>query len=147
MTDVHLYLTPDGGEVTIENGQFELSDGFETAVVLSLWGGNELDSGIQADDPLQFWANFDEPDPARHYRSETQHLLRSIPAIPANLRRVEDAVGRDLAWMAGSIAEGVVAEASIPAPKWIDITIRIQLISGSVFERTFRRPWQPSETT
>lgn len=142
MTDVNLFLVEDGGEIAIQGGQVELSDGFESAVILSLFGGNELDSGIQADDPRQWWGNFDEPDPARHYRSETQHLLRSIPAIPANLRRVEDAAGRDLAWMAGTVADGVLAEASIPSPKTIDLLIRIQLTNGSVFERSYRRPWR-----
>jgi len=111
MTDVLLRETPDGGDITVEAGLFLLSDGLETAAYLSMFGGNEQDSGA-ADSTEQWWGNLSEPEPARTYRSETQYLLRSLPAIPANLLRIEQAAARDLQWM---IDEGVVKSVKVAA--------------------------------
>jgi phage gp46-like protein len=80
-----------------------MSEGLETAAYLSLFGGNEQDPGETATEE-QWWGNVGETQPARIYRSETQYLLRSIPAVPSNLRRIEQAALRDLQWM---VDEGV----------------------------------------
>lgn len=144
MTDVRIYQTDDGGEIDYVNGQAVMSDGLESAVYLSLFGGNEQDSGLSADDSLQWWGNFTEALAERRYRSETQGLLRSIPPIPANLRRVEDAVGADLAWMLDTkLATFVGAVASMPAINTVKIDIRVQ-IDGTVFPFEFTEPWSPS---
>ena len=83
----------------MENGQIVLCDGKYAAVYLSLYGGNDDDSGLDGDAHRQWWGNMDETDPARTYRSETQHALKAAPLIPANLGQFEDAAKRDLAWM------------------------------------------------
>lgn len=128
MTDVRLYADDGGGTIDVVNGDCVMSpDGLETAVFVSLFGGNEDDSGIQGDDLKQFWANHSEPDPQRAYRSETQFLLRSLPLVPANLRRVEDAATRDLAWMSESVADAVVVQASIPAVNKIQIAVSVEI--------------------
>jgi phage gp46-like protein len=137
MADVLLFHTPDGGEIRIEAGRVEMTDGIETAAYLSLFGGNEDDSGIQGDDPKEWWANKLETSPARKYRSETQYVLRSLPAIPANLRRIEDAAGRDLAWMAESVASGISVVATIPRLNWVRIEIEIVLQDGRRVPMTF----------
>lgn len=125
MSDVNLYQTNDGGEITIENGVVELSDGLPAAVYLSLFGGNEYDDGRE-DNPLKWWGNIDETDPARWAKSETQHILQSIPAIPANLRRVEDAATRDLAWLVDTgVAVSVMIEVTIPGLNRITIAVII----------------------
>lgn len=141
MTDVLLTHTPDGGEITIENGRVALTNGIETAVYLSLFGGNEEDSGAQGDDRIQWWGNLTETDPARIYRSETQHLLRSIPAISANLRRIEGAVGRDLAWMAGDVVAAANVTASIPGLNRIHIDIQLELADGRRVPLVFEEAW------
>lgn len=131
MTDVLLRQTDDGGEITIENGLALLSDGYETAAYLSLFGGNEDDPG-GADTRQQFWGNLIEADQNAMDRSETQHLLRSIPAVPANLRRIEQAAERDLAWMvAAGVALSVAAEASIPRLNHGALKITVQTTTGT----------------
>ena len=125
MTDVRLHNTEDGGEITVENGRFEMSDGLEASAFLSLFGGNEDDSGLDADAERQWWGNLSESDPTREYRSETQYLLRSLPLIPANLRRFEDAAKRDLGWMVPSVASAVAASATIPALNTVRLEIAI----------------------
>lgn len=124
--DVLLFQTNDGGDIDVDRGRVILSGGLETAAYLSLFGGNEQDSG-QPDDPLTWWGNIDEGQPERRYRSETQYLLRAIPAIPANLRRLEQAAERDLAWMVQvGAATSVRAAASMPGYNRVRIVVMIE---------------------
>lgn len=143
MTDVRLYQAADGGEVAFVNGQPVTSDGLETAVYLSLFGGEEQDGGGDDTASRQWWANLSEPDPARRYRSETQYLLLSVPAIPFNLRRIEDAVVRDLAWMTEQIATSVRCSVSIPGVNLINILIDVE-IDGQVHPFAFTEDWRAS---
>lgn len=137
MADVLLVHTADGGEIRVESGDIQLTGGIETAVYLSLFGGNEDDSGIQGDEPKEWWGNKLEDAPERKLRSETQYLLRSLPAIPASLRRIEDSVERDLAWMSDSVASGIAVEASIPRLNWVQIDITVVLQNGNRVNMTF----------
>lgn len=131
MTDVLLRQEPDGGNIVVENGLVLLTDGLETAVYLSLYGGNE-DDAAQADTTHQYWGNLLETDPARTYRSETQFLLKSLPLIPANLRRVEQAAKRDLQWLLDTAtATKVDVTASIPALNRMQIDVAIQTATGT----------------
>lgn len=126
--DVKLFQTDDDGNITVENGLVEMSGGLETAAYLSLFGGNEDDDG-RADNPANWWANLDEVDPTRQYHSETQNLLQALAATTGNLRRIEDAAGRDLAWFVDSgVASSVSVSASIPGINRIKLTIDIEAI-------------------
>lgn len=124
--DVLLFQTNDDGEINVSAGVVEMAGGLETAAYLSLFGGNEQDSG-RPGDPLTWWGNVDEGLPERRYRSETQYLLRSIPAIPANLRRLEQAAGRDLSWLVDvGAATDVSAAASMPGLNRVRLVVTIQ---------------------
>lgn len=140
MTDVRHYHAPDGGEISIVNGGVELSEGLETTAYLSMFGGNERDSGSDADAALQWWGNIGEPE-ERQYRSQTQNLLRALPASPANLKRIEDAALNDLAWMTTSIAKTVTVTTRIPALNTVQIDVQID-IDGQVIPFSFTSSWQ-----
>lgn len=123
--DVLLYQTNDDGDINVDGGIVAMSGGLETAAYLSLFGGNEQDDG-RKDNPLQWWGNLGE-DPERQYRSETQYLLRSVPAIPANLRRIEEAAVRDLGWFVSSgAATSVSAAASMPGLNKVRLAVTIE---------------------
>lgn len=140
MTDVRIYQSDEGGAIDVVNGDCVLStDGLESAAYLSLFGGNEDDSGIQGDDSKQWWANFAEPDPERIYRSETAFLLRSIPLVPSNLRRLEDAATRDLGWLEDSIADAVIVEATMPGLNAVKLAVTIE-IKSVAFKFVFLPP-------
>lgn len=141
--DVLLFQTDDDGEITVENGLVEMSGGLETAAYLSLFGGNEDDDG-RGDNPLTWWGNLDEVDPVRQYRSETQNLLQALPATTGNLRRIEDAAGRDLAWFVGErVASSVTVAASIPGINRIKLKVDIEAVGEeSSFE--FTENWKAS---
>lgn len=121
MTDVLLFQTNDNGEIEIEGGQVTMTDSLETAVYLSLFGGNIEDDGSQ-DNPLTWWGNLVENEPANRYRSETQYLLGTVPAVSANLKRIEDAATRDLQWLEAGTLEVSASLTGLNRVK-IDVTI------------------------
>jgi phage gp46-like protein len=113
------------GEINVSDGFVEMSSGLETSVYLSLFGGNEGDSGA-AEDSLSWWGNIGEVE-SQQYRSRTQFLLRSIPAISSNLLRIEDAVNLDLKWMlTDKVASTIDVDVSLTALNRINITINIE---------------------
>lgn len=141
--DVRLFQTNDGGDMSVTGGIVAMDGGLETAVYLSLFGGNENDSG--GDGAVStWWGNLSEIDTVRQYRSETQNLLRSIPATSFNLRRIEDAAARDLAWL---ISEGAASSvsvfASVQGLNTIRITVTIEAL-GETSEFVFAENWKAS---
>jgi len=146
MTDVLLRHYDDGGDIRYVNGQPVLASGLETAAYLSLFGGNELDSGLQSDDPLEWWGNKSEGAASRRYRSQTQYLLASLPAVPANLRRIEDAAETDLAWFVESEAATFVGvDVRLVAINTVEIDVNIE-IDDDVFSFAFTSGWGSRST-
>lgn len=135
--DVNLFQTNDGGEITVTDGVVDMVGGLGVAAYLSLFGGNETDDG-RAENPDNWWANIDETEPSRKYRSETQNLLRGLPASSNNLKRVEDAARRDLAWfLTENIASSITVSASIPELNRVKIVVDIEAVGmESRFEYT-----------
>jgi phage gp46-like protein len=143
-SDVLMIHTLDGGEISVVNGTVEMADGLFNAFYLSLFGGNEEDSGLEADNARQWWGNFSEPVEARRYRSETQALLRALPAVPSNMRKIEDAVGRDTAWMVDEkIVDAVSAQATMPGRNRLGLLVSA-IVSGSKYPFNFDAPWGDS---
>lgn len=141
--DVLLFQTPNDGEINVDGGITEMSGGLETAAYLSLFGGNEEDPGA-GDSPFTYWGNINETDPVRQYRSETPHLLGSIPATSGNLLRIQSAASRDLAWLLSEkIASSVVVLATIPGINRVTISIKIQA-DGLEVEFEFTENWSAS---
>lgn len=135
--DVRLYQILDDGDIVIEDGIVEMNGGLGTAAYLSLFGGNEDDNG-RPENSFTWWGNFIELDSSKHYVSELQHLMQTLPLITGNLRRIEDAALRDLKWfLTERIASSVQVEASIPDVNRVDITVRIEAEGQeSVFQFT-----------
>ncbi len=139
--DINLFQTNDDGDIIVENGLVRMTGRFGTAAYLSLFGGNEDDDGSQ-DNSHGWWGNIDEVDPAERYVSETQNILESLPATSANLRRVEDAVRRDLQWfLVKNIANTVTVAVSIPAINRLKIVITIEA-QGEEEEFEFTENWK-----
>lgn len=142
MTDVLLIHEADGGNVEVVGGRMTMTDGIETALELSLFGGNERDDGGAATEHLEWWFNKTVSDSSRKLRSRTQALLRSIPLVPANLPRIEDAAAADVAWFVeGNFATFVGVSASLPALNKVTIAVRIE-VDGDRFDHEFTRNGQ-----
>lgn len=141
IADVLLFHTVDGGEIEFIGGEPTMSDGLETSAYLSLFGGNDDDANLDGTAHLQWWGNLGENDGSKHYRSETQYLLKSLPATSANLRRLEDAVKRDLSWMLSEFAKNVSCGVSIPALNRAQIELGIEVKSGTKYRFVFTEGW------
>lgn len=142
MTDVTLTNATDGGEITIAQGLVTTGPGLDVSVYLSLFGGNEDDSTL-ADDNRTWWGNRGAL-PEREYRSQTQYLLDRLPAVPFNLRKIEDAVLRDLKWMPDQkVASSITASASIPGLNQVRIVVEIEA-RGEQSRFEFTENWQAS---
>ena len=140
MADVRLYQSDDDGEIDFVAGQPVTADGLETGGYLSMFGGNERDSGLTDGEALQWWANFEDPVTTRHQRSQVQHLLATIPATPANLRRIEDAAQADLAWMVEELDATIAVEATMPGLDSVDIAGTIT-IGNTTIPFDFQSKW------
>lgn len=141
MSDVYIFHTQDGGDIAYVNGVVTMRAGLESASYLSMFGGNQDDSGLVADDPKEWWGNKLEDDPAFKYRSETQHILRGLPAVSANLLRVEQAVLRDHAWFVDyGIAEEATATVSLPAFRRVLIE-PVLVVSDETYRFAFEERW------
>lgn len=145
MSDVLLFQTIDGGNVTIEpNQDIKTTGGFETDFYLSLFGGNEGDNGSNGN-KNNWWANLLENDPAYQFRSKTQNLLISLPLVSGNLRKIEDAVKSDLKSYvdSGAITELTVS-VLITGPRRVKIVINAYA-DGNKISLTFLANWQAME--
>ena len=121
--DVLLYQTPDGGDITITNGEVSLTNGIDTAAYICLFGGNRDDAGL-SDREFEWWGNKDEADETLHVRSQLQYILNSLPLTTGNLRQFEDAAKADLQVLIDfGAVESVSVATSIPEPDTLRITI------------------------
>ena len=141
--DVVLFQSVDDGEIEVIDGVVTMDGGLQTTVYISLFGGNFQDDGL-ADNVFNWWGNQLETDNDAKLRSETQNLLRGIPATSANLLRIKAAVNRDLAWMiTRRVINELEVEVSIPALNTIKIIVTINAIGPeSSFE--FVQNWRAS---
>lgn len=138
--DVQLYQTVDDGDITVDGGLIKMTGGLDTAVYLSLFGGNESDDGI-ADNPLQWWGNIGETETAKQYHSETQNLLRSIPSTTGNLQRIRDAVSRDLAWLSSAgVARELEVSVGMPGLNKVSISVNVDGFSADYVENWKNTP-------
>jgi len=141
VADVLIYQINDDGEIEYREGRVSIDeDGLASAAFLSLFGGNEDDSGLTEDDPREWWANKIETDDAQKYRSQFQHLVQALPAISANLRRLEDAAAADLAWMTESLVDSVTVAVSIPKLNRVKTEITFE-VRNKIFKVAFEAPW------
>lgn len=133
--------TADDGTVEITGGLFAADGGLDTMAYLCLFGGNEADDG-RAENPHRWWGNLSETQPGRWYTSRTEELLTRLPAIPANLPRLQDAAEKDLeTFIADGIASSVSVTATIPALNSVKLTVRIEA-GGDPTEFAFIENWR-----
>lgn len=136
MSDVYIFNTAAGGNIelvggdvggSIEGAAITLNNGLESAFFFSIFGGNEDDPGTGDDLSKSWWGNALEEDPDRHERSRTQYLLKSIPAVSANLVRIKQAVEFDLDWaLRLGVVDELTVSVAIPRLNWISIVIQTE---------------------
>lgn len=94
MSDLLLTHTDDGGKI---DGSVT-TEGLETAIYLSLFGGNIDDDGMSEVDQLSWWGNKIAKENGE-IRSATQFLMYKLPISTSSMRRIEGAARLDLDWL------------------------------------------------
>ena len=142
--DVLLVQTDDGGELLKRAGFVEMTSGFETMAYLCLFGGNETDAG-GTDLTYMWWGNYDEPDPEKWLRSETQFVIHGLPRTFENLRKIEDAARRDLnIFIKQKIASEVKVQAEPFGRSAVKLLIDINAF-GVEYKFNFVENWRNAE--
>lgn len=141
--DLLLKDTVDGGEISLQNGEFVMESGYRNALTLSLLGGNELDDGTE-NNPNTWWGNLlTGTSKAQKYISEFQNLIRSLPLTTKNLVLAEKAAERDLAWvMDEKIADDVNVNIKAIDLKKINVQIKIQKNGDVIADEDFITDWE-----
>ena len=137
--DILLYQTVDNGDLIVDFADLRTTKNIESAIYLSLFGGNEEDDGRGDNTELTWWGNLIESDPAKRYVSKFQ-ALGAIPITSANLRRREEAAKEDLAWLVQS-TEDFEVNAIISGLNKIKVNVSGN-INGEAFNITAEDVWQ-----
>jgi hypothetical protein len=123
------------------DGVFELTDdldttgGLETALVLTIAGGNSQDGGRPVDADAQWWGNRLEVDATRHVRSRFDTATTGAPVTTSYVRRATPEVSADLTQLveAGELTEFTTTFV-IPEVNRVQLTITTDtLIFTQVF--------------
>lgn len=126
--------------IVVIGGVVFMTQTFETAAGLSLFGGNYADDG-SPNNPNTYWGNLLENDPAFRYVSRTQFLMRGLPATSGNLRLLKRAVEADLAWFVEQrIANRLDVSVALLGRNRVEIRVTIEA-RGEISEFTFTENW------
>lgn len=129
--DLYIYLTPDGAEIEVNNGEPVMDGGFESAVLLSLFESAEKDH----------WMN--------EYMSEDEKIrgnfysfIKSSPKNKNTMRKAEELAKLDLQWFIDSgTADEIEVEITSKSHIRIDMEINILADGNTIFNRVYGINW------
>ena len=118
MTDVLLFQTINDGDILVDSQGIALTEGLESSVYLSMFGGNE--------DDVTWWGNLSELDPVNQYIGQTAKAINVAIVTPSRVLPIKDAALADLAWIvAGGYAQEVTVSVGIPRVNTVSVLVTI----------------------
>ena len=141
--DLLLYDSPDGGEIDVLDGLFMCDRAFDSAVYLSLFGGNRNDAG-KVKSPKEWWGNMlGGTADAEKMTSRFQAVITGLAMTTKNIALCENEAVRDLAWLkAESAVDEIIADGRGGAKNKFHLTIELKAAGASVWKNTFSLFWQ-----
>ena len=141
--DLLLYDTPDGGDIQIENDLFISDRSFDTAVYLSLFGGNKDDNG-KVKNNKTWWGNtLAGINENEKIVSRFQAIIAGLPMTTKTIGEAESAAALDLQWV---IDEGVAEKINVSgrAVGHNKFSIRVEIQAGgkSIYDNAFSLFWK-----
>lgn len=129
--DIALYHTPDGGEMTIINGEPVMDAGFETATYLSLFGG----------DGESHWMHEYQSESEKVY-GKFYNFIRGNTKTVANLNKAEDLAKQDLQWFIDDgIADTIIVSITSLSANDIELESQLLLNCETLSENKFKINW------
>lgn len=142
MGNVLLVSGGDGGDIVVEDGLVKDCRNFDTAVYLSLFGGNKNDLNGR---PKETWWGNLVPGTKRSewMHSEFGAMVTGLPLTSGNLRNASEAVSRDLDWVkseagADSVSSSLLAENS----KRVRLTVEVMQDKKKAGGGSYEFQWQ-----
>jgi phage gp46-like protein len=141
--DLLLLDTPDGGDAVIREGLFVSDRSFDTAVYLSLFGGNKSDSG-KVKNNKTWWGNtLNGVMENEKLISRFQAIIAGLPMTAKNIEAAETAAKLDLKWIKDEgIAEKINVSGRAISREKFDLYVDIQAGGNSIYENTFSLFWR-----
>jgi phage gp46-like protein len=141
--DLLLYDTPDGGDIRITDGLIEGDRAYDTAVYLSLFGGNKADNG-KTKNRKTWWGNtLRGVSESQRLVSRFQAIIEGLPMNTKNIQDAEDAALLDLQWMIDErIADEILAEGRAVSHSRFLIKIQINAKGKLIYGHPFTLVWK-----
>ena len=141
--DLFLEDTPDGGDIRIENDFFVNDRSFNTAVYLSIFGGNKDDNG-KVKNKKTWWGNtLDGVSENEKLVSRFQAVIISMPMTSKNIAEALGAAALDLQWIKDEgIGDEVIVTGSAIARNKFTLKINILAKGRSIYDNNFALCWK-----
>jgi phage gp46-like protein len=141
--DLLLVETEDGGNVLISDGLFQNDRSFDTAVYLSLFGGNRNDNG-KVKNNKTWWGNTLRGTPENEKLvSRFQAIISGLPMTTKNILEAEDAARLDLKWITDEgIADKIEATGRAQSRNRFILTVRIIAGGAELYANAFPLFWE-----
>jgi phage gp46-like protein len=141
--DIFLFDTPDGGDIKIEDGLFSSCRSFDTAVYLSLFGGNKEDNG-KVKNKNTWWGNLlEDTNENEKMVSRFQAIIAGKPMSTKNIQEAEQAAELDLKWLLDErAAEKVSVTGRGGAVNKFFLHVDISAAGKTLYENTFSIFWK-----
>jgi phage gp46-like protein len=141
--DLSLEDTPDGGDIRIENDLFVSDRSFNTAVYLSLFGGNKDDTG-KVKNNKTWWGNtLGSTAENEKLVSRFQAIIFGLPMTTKNIQDAETAASLDLKWLVDApAADKIIVTGRATGRNRFALTIDIRAGGESIYKNTFSLFWR-----
>jgi phage gp46-like protein len=141
--DLLLEDTPDGGNIRIDDGLFVSDQSFNTAVYLSLFGGNKDDTG-KVKNNKTWWGNMlPETSDTEKLVSRFQSIILGLPMTTKNIQEAETAAMLDLSWITDEgIADEILVDGRAGNSNKFFLRVDIRAAGKSIYDNTFSLFWK-----
>lgn len=141
--DVLLSTNNDGADIEVENALIKNCVDFDTAILLSLFGGNK-DDDCKVRNNKTWWGNYiGSVSESEKVQSRFQNIIEAMPLSLKNAREAEKAAVLDLAWLkAEGFADSVFAEGKVFNRNNFILKIIIKKDVEILYEKDFPVLWK-----
>lgn len=139
--DVLLRERQGEGEIFLNDGLVEDCGGLDTAIYLSLFGGNDDDTDGRG--RKSWWGNFFKNAPEEEkIVSRFQAAAKGLAVNGANLKKLEGAAAADLKWLKeNGLADKIDCEAFGENPHRVKLNVRVMKENSAVFAEKYYYEW------
>ena len=141
--DLLLFDTPDGGDFLLTEGLLESDRSYDTAVYLSLFGGNKKDNG-RVGNRKTWWGNtLRGVSENQKISSRFQAVIFGMPMSSKTILEAEDAAKIDLSWFKKEkIVDEIIVDGRAVTRSRFSLKVSMIKQGKSIYENTFMTPWK-----